>query len=316
MRVCKMLRHHGIDSMLKAAFGVNLEIYRIPGEWSGPEDTDRFRNLNVRPIEELRAKQQEEFTAVIADDEVTRKMLENVKAIRRVLYLHGSHQSQTDAHKDALNRIFNGWDLIAPTDHKLSSFSSFVKGLNRKIVIPLSLPGMYYRHPVDKRNGKVLVGGNTIHEKIKIYGDPEGHSDDIINRLLLLGPVQCNWTGYNPIIDDKYWLGYVSPLSALNHYSVHAVVSNSTSPGMTQLEMMAVGVPVVMLGEKLGFPKDPDNKAYVVASNPEEYMAHVELFCSNSKLATSTGKAGQRHIMKMFPFELWKKAAVEFVNGR
>lgn len=304
MKVVKILCHSGVDTLLKSVLKDDLTIINPTyiNRATGPTDADSYKNLKCELLNNPADLIKKDWNLAIIDDVFTAFLFEHtgIKDIPLVWYCHGTYEFNKGAQSD-LKKYCSGLPVMFPSCYKREKVLSWLPKPAIDTVLPITLPDSFYRAPGRVRNGKTLIPGNNILEKLIIYPNAD-RAKQTLKRLLKMG---CHTTGWGFENQRFNWLGYVHPLKSLNNYSCAAIVNNAPSPGFCQLEMMAAGVPVVMFAPKEDFSKSVEGEeGYFLVDTEEEFIGCVERLQSNEVFSSKVGAAGVAYLQKNFP---WKK---------
>jgi len=310
MRILKVVRHLGVDKMLKSALGDKLTLYRpvVNGEFTDP--TKYLRELPFDYVIKLPSK---EWDIVIQDDIDSINHLSNVTATHTIWYVHGTYHTW-EGFKLFFNKMVKRCHVLFPDYSREGYIKSWYQGeLLSQIVLPIHLSDEYFVDNIPGRNGQVFAMGNNLSSTCALYGFK--HKVDMILKLMSKRPFSI--FGFNNEKFDlvsNFYKGSVSPIREhVANYSASIHPSFVPTCSFVLLECMAAGVPVIAT-PKDSIPLTYNKEAYVITDDPEEMAYYVDLLLANEEISKSMGLRGRDFLKSQFPWSGYVRTINEWVR--
>lgn len=299
MKILKVVRHLGVDKMLKAALGSHLTLYRPR---KNGKFTDPTHYLDKLPFEYVTHLDSTQWDIIIQDDIDSVNLLEGLKPRHVVWYVHGTYhlwqgfQMYFNEKVSRCHVLFTDW-----------SREGYVKSWYRgqflsQLILPVHLTDEYYTSSIPVRNGRIFSMGNDLSKTCSIYG----YSHKVEKLIKSLTELPYSIYGFNNNkfdINPQFYKGAVTPIRQhVANYSASVHPSFVPTCSFVLLECMAAGVPVIAT-PKASLPVNYNRQAYVLTDDPDEMLHYAKLMVSDSMLSKNMGKLGRDFLRETFP---WK----------
>jgi hypothetical protein len=309
MKILKAVTHLGVDSMLKAALGRHLTLWRPSlvtdagerrysdlGWWMPPLDCEIAENLD----------EGESWDIIIVDDFRTNEITKGMNARHRVWYVHGSYHSD-NAYARGMRHYFNhnfgGFHLMfTDTSRRALVRSWFEHQPPSELILPIHPRPQHYLSMPRQRNGKCYIMGHDYMAKCALYGGM-----DVVNNVM---------TGLTQLGDKFDYCGYNNDIREHNrgsvhvrdlvHHSVAVYTSFVQTMGFALIESLCSGVPVIMT-PKLDLPESLSGTHYVVARTADEFLTWTKRLMNDPELSLQMGQRAQTFMREHFAFANYRR---------
>jgi len=314
LKIAKYLNHFGVDRMLKAALGDNLQIFRREKERLDSNGEEWFRNEIGVDFTEGDV-QGDDWDLFIFDDHYTVLRFETsgAKARRYVWYCHGTFTEWKEP-QEVFNAKLKDVSVIYTDQFKRSlteTWRDFT--VHDATVLPIALTsGAHFSKPMSK-NGRVALIGNDYAGVCKNYPRWESFAKPAIKHLVKTYPDNLDVFGYNdePLNVEMFGDLRRGTTKIRGHTDLSGSVhlSATASIGFVLAECFAAGIPVVAT-PKYQLPDYGWRCVYSV----EQVDREVAKLIADPDYAYKLGLEGHNMYSRSFPFQAYKERLVAWLE--
>ena len=311
MKILKVVRHLGVDKMLKTALGDKLTLYRPIVNGSFTDPTSYIKDLPFPYTTKLDNKN---WDIIIQDDIDSVNHLNDITANEIIWYVHGTYHLW-EGFQLFFNKRIKRCHVLFPDFSREGYIKSWYRGeFKSQLILPIHLSDEYFIENIPNRNGQVFTMGNNLSTTCSLYG----FENKVKKILEHMSKTPFSIFGYNTSkfdIDSKFYKGSVSPIREhVANYSASIHPSFVATCSFVLLECMAAGVPVITT-PKASIPLTHNKDSYVISSSPEEMAYYVDLFLKDEDLSRNFGAKGRDFLRENFPWRNYVNLLNEWVRG-
>jgi len=310
MKIAKYLNHMGVDSMLKAALGEDLTVFRF-NDSTGWITRDQ---VDFDYVDGDIANQH--WDAFIFDDIITVRdyLASGVRAKKHIWYCHGTFHTWEQAQK-VFNLHFPALDVsvIFTDEYKRTMVDQWrTFPIHSSIVLPIALADHRYT-TVQEKNSRCFTVGNDYNRICQLYPRYETFARPAIETLITRYADSYDAFGWNGGADGEIFGNFRRssvPIHTLAPWSASIHLSGVASVGFVLAECFATGIPVLSTS-KYQLPRD---SSWIEIQTVDQMICTVDELLTNPVRAQELGRAGQQMFRQNFSIENYRQHLIEWLS--
>jgi len=310
MKIAKYLNHLGVDSMLKAALGEDLTVFRFNDStgWITRDQVD-FDYVDGNIVDT-------DWDIFVFDDviTVTDYLTQPVRARHHVWYCHGTFSTWWQAQK-VFNLRFSDLDVsvIFTDEYKRTMVDQWrTFPVRSSLVLPIALADHRYTTAQEK-NSRCFTVGNDYNRICQLYPRYETFARPALETLMSRYSDSYDAFGWNGEADGEIFGDFRRssvPIHTLAPWSASIHLSGVASIGFALAECFASAIPVLSTS-KYQLPQDG---SWIEIQTVDQMICAVDELLTNPGRALELGKSGQLMFRQNFGIENYRQHLIEWLG--
>jgi len=325
MRLLKFCCHGGIDALYRFAFASSIAIVnpRVAGQngcylgfrWPRVCPTELVFRDEGDMRDNLKSALESRFGCpdlVIVDDPRTCRLAQLLQPTKLLWHNHGTYIKDKAA-QDFFKTLIPGVDAVFNSEYKKKVVSTWMN-LGTSYVVPIALLPQDFKNHAYTFNSRAVLYGNGLMQKLSIYQDRAELTRQIFEALTERHCKRIDVYGSDNHFFGEMNKGYIFNPSSLKAYSAALFPLPNPQPSFAQLELMAMGIPAIMLPPKEGFDEANNYRSYILAESPEAFASGLEHLVNSPGAAAEMGARGRSYVRAHFSATRWAASLRKIVE--